>query len=128
VIEHQNTRTDRAIGKINVLGESPGNFDHETTVWALFTTPELYTEERSRQNVCVHSLIIGRPGSMSAMGMLRQLCPGALPARVAFSSEARSKGTLKALVAWLPTAISATNNLTILWDKLGRIIKVHLSL
>jgi hypothetical protein len=40
--------------------------------------------------------------------------------------EARSKGTLKALVAWLPTAISAANNLTILWDKLGPIIKVHL--
>jgi hypothetical protein len=40
--------------------------------------------------------------------------------------EARSKGTLKALVAWLPTAISAANNLTTLWDKLGPIIKVHL--
>jgi hypothetical protein len=40
--------------------------------------------------------------------------------------EARSKGTLKALVAWLPTAISAANNLTILWGNLGPIIKAHL--
>ncbi len=41
--------------------------------------------------------------------------------------EERSKGTLKALVAWLPTAISAANNLTTLWDKLGPIIKTHLA-
>ena len=37
--------------------------------------------------------------------------------------EERSKGTLKAVVTWLPTAISAANNLTILWDKFGPIIK-----
>jgi hypothetical protein len=42
--------------------------------------------------------------------------------------EERSKGTLKALVTWLPTAISAANNLTGLWDKLGPIIKTHLGI
>ena len=42
--------------------------------------------------------------------------------------EERSKGTLKALVAWLPTAISAANNLTTLWDKLGPIFKAHLGI
>jgi hypothetical protein len=40
--------------------------------------------------------------------------------------EERSKVTLKALVAWLPTAISAANNLVTLWDKLGPIIKAYL--
>jgi hypothetical protein len=39
--------------------------------------------------------------------------------------EERSKGTLKLLVAGLPTAITAANNLMILWDKLGPTIKAH---
>jgi len=42
--------------------------------------------------------------------------------------EDRSKVTLKALVAWLPTVISATNNLVTLWDKLGPGIKAHLGI
>jgi hypothetical protein len=40
--------------------------------------------------------------------------------------EERSKGTLKAAVAWLPTAISAAKNLKDLWDTLCPIIKTHL--
>jgi hypothetical protein len=40
--------------------------------------------------------------------------------------EERSKVTLKALVAWLPTAISAANNLVTLWDKLGPMVKAYL--
>ena len=39
--------------------------------------------------------------------------------------EERSKGTIKALAAWLPTAISAANNLVTLWDKLGPSIKAY---
>jgi hypothetical protein len=39
--------------------------------------------------------------------------------------EERSKVTLNALVAWLPTAISAANNPVTLWDKFGPIIKAH---
>ena len=42
--------------------------------------------------------------------------------------EERSKGTLKALVAWIPTAISAANNLVTLWDKIGPSIKGHLGI
>jgi hypothetical protein len=42
--------------------------------------------------------------------------------------EERSKGTLKALVAWIPTAISAANNLVTLWDKIGPCIKGHLGI
>jgi hypothetical protein len=42
--------------------------------------------------------------------------------------EERSTGTLKAVVAWLPTAISAANNLTTLWDKfMGQIRSGHQS-
>lgn len=40
--------------------------------------------------------------------------------------EQRSKGTLKAALAWFPTGISAASNLVSLWDKLGPIIKAHL--
>jgi hypothetical protein len=40
--------------------------------------------------------------------------------------EERSKGTLKALVAWIPTAISAANDLAALWDKVGPSIKAYL--
>jgi len=42
--------------------------------------------------------------------------------------EERSKGILKAAVAWLPTAISAAKNLTTLWDTFGPIIKAHLGI
>ncbi len=42
--------------------------------------------------------------------------------------EERAKGTLKAVVAWLPTAISAASDLTTLWDKFGPIIKAHLGI
>ena len=42
--------------------------------------------------------------------------------------EARSKGMLKAAVAWLPTAVSAAKNLTELWGTLGPIIKGHLGI
>jgi hypothetical protein len=42
--------------------------------------------------------------------------------------EERSKGTLKALVAWIPTAISAANNLVTLWDKIGPSVKDHLGI
>lgn len=41
--------------------------------------------------------------------------------------EERSKGTIKALVAWLPTAIAAANNLVTLWDKVGPTIKAYLN-
>jgi hypothetical protein len=37
--------------------------------------------------------------------------------------EERSRGTLKALVTWLPTTIAAANNLVTLWDKLGPTVK-----
>jgi hypothetical protein len=40
--------------------------------------------------------------------------------------EQRSKVTLKAIATWIPTAISAANNLMTLWDKLGPSIKGHL--
>jgi hypothetical protein len=42
--------------------------------------------------------------------------------------EERSKGTMKALVAWLPTAIGAANNLVTLWGKLGPGIKAYLGI
>lgn len=42
--------------------------------------------------------------------------------------EERKKGILRAAVSWLPTAISAANNLTTLWDHLGPIIKGHLGI
>jgi hypothetical protein len=42
--------------------------------------------------------------------------------------EERRRGMLKAAVSWLPTAISAANNLASLWDKLGPIIKRHLGI
>lgn len=41
--------------------------------------------------------------------------------------EERSKGTIKALVAWLPTGIAAANNLVTLWDKVGPTIKAYLN-
>lgn len=40
----------------------------------------------------------------------------------------RSKGTMKALVAWLPTAIAAADNLATLWGKLGPGIKAYLGI
>lgn len=40
----------------------------------------------------------------------------------------RSKVTLKALMTWLPTAISAANGLVTLWDKLGPTIKGYLGI
>jgi hypothetical protein len=40
--------------------------------------------------------------------------------------EERSKGTLKAAVAWIPTAISAASNLASLWDKVGPTIRTYL--
>jgi len=40
----------------------------------------------------------------------------------------RSNGTLKAAVAWLPTAISAAKDLASLWETLGPIIKTYLGL
>lgn len=42
--------------------------------------------------------------------------------------EERSSATLKALTAWIPTAISAANGLVTLWDKVGPIIKSHLGI
>ena len=42
--------------------------------------------------------------------------------------EERSKGILKAAVAWLPTAISTASDLTTLWDKFGPIIKAYLGI
>jgi hypothetical protein len=39
--------------------------------------------------------------------------------------EARSKGTVKAVVAWLPTALSTASQLMTVWDKVGPIIKAH---
>lgn len=42
--------------------------------------------------------------------------------------EERSKGTLKALLGYLPTAISAASNLVSLWEKVGPTIKGYLGL
>ena len=42
--------------------------------------------------------------------------------------EERSKGTLKAIFGYLPTAISAASNLASLWDKVGPTIKGYLGL
>jgi hypothetical protein len=42
--------------------------------------------------------------------------------------EERSKGVLRAAVAWLPTAISAATNLTTLWNTFGPIIKAYLGI
>jgi hypothetical protein len=42
--------------------------------------------------------------------------------------EQRSKVTLKALVSWIPTAISAAKGLSDLWEKFGPIIQAHLGL
>jgi hypothetical protein len=40
--------------------------------------------------------------------------------------EERSTGILKALVAWIPSAIGTAHHLTALWDKFGPIIRTHL--
>jgi hypothetical protein len=42
--------------------------------------------------------------------------------------EERSKGNLKAVVAWIPHAVSTAAHLTALWDKFGPIIKAHLGI
>ena len=42
--------------------------------------------------------------------------------------EERSRATLKALAAWIATAISAAGDLVTLWDKVGSIIKAHLGI
>jgi len=42
--------------------------------------------------------------------------------------EERSKGTLKAVVSWLPTAIAAASDLTTLWGKFGPIIRRYLGI
>ena len=42
--------------------------------------------------------------------------------------EERSKGTLKAVLGYLPTAISAASNLVSLWEKVGPTIKGYLGL
>jgi hypothetical protein len=42
--------------------------------------------------------------------------------------EKRSKATLKAVVAWIPTAIATVTHLTVLWDKFGPIIKAYFSI
>jgi hypothetical protein len=39
--------------------------------------------------------------------------------------EERSKGPLRAVVSWLPTAIAAAADLTSLWEKFGPVIKAH---
>ncbi len=52
----------------------------------------------------------------------------AIAEQAAKKPEERSKGILKAAVAWLPTAISAAKNLTTLWDKFGPIIKAYLGI
>ncbi len=48
--------------------------------------------------------------------------------QAAMKPEERSKGTLKALVSWIPTAISAATQLSTLWDKYAPIIKGHFGL
>jgi hypothetical protein len=40
----------------------------------------------------------------------------------------RSMGIVRAAVAWLPTAVSAANNLLTLWEKVGPIIRSHLGI
>lgn len=42
--------------------------------------------------------------------------------------EDRSKGVLKAVVAWILTAVSAAKSLTTLWETIGPIIKTHLGI
>ena len=42
--------------------------------------------------------------------------------------EERSKGNLKALVAWIPQVIATAADLVTLWDKFGPIIKTHFGL
>jgi hypothetical protein len=42
--------------------------------------------------------------------------------------EERSKGILKAVVAWVPTAIATAHHLTALWDKFGPLIRTHLGI
>jgi hypothetical protein len=48
--------------------------------------------------------------------------------QAAKKAEERSKGTLKGIVASLPTAISAAKNLADLWERLGPIIRAHLGI
>jgi hypothetical protein len=47
-----------------------------------------------------------------------------LAEQAAKKPEERSKGPLRAIVAWLPTAIAAAADLTTLWGKFGPAIKV----
>ena len=42
--------------------------------------------------------------------------------------DERAKGTLKAILGYLPTAISAASNLVSLWEKVGSTIKTYLGL
>jgi hypothetical protein len=42
--------------------------------------------------------------------------------------EERSKGTLKAVFGWMPSAVSTVSQLSTLWDKYSPIIKTHLGL
>lgn len=46
--------------------------------------------------------------------------------QAAKAPDERSKGILKAAVAWIPATISATKNPTTLWETLSPIIKAHL--
>jgi hypothetical protein len=52
----------------------------------------------------------------------------AITEEAAKNPEARSKITLKALVTWLPTAISSANGLLTLWDKVGPVIRGYLGI
>ncbi len=47
----------------------------------------------------------------------------ALAEQAAKKPEERSKGSLRAIVSWLPTAIAAAADLTTLWGKFGPVIK-----
>lgn len=42
--------------------------------------------------------------------------------------DERSKGILKAIVAWIPHALGTAADLTTLWDKFGPTIKMHLGI
>lgn len=48
--------------------------------------------------------------------------------QAAKTPEERSTGVLKALVAWVPSAIATAHHLTALWDKFGPTIRTHLGL
>jgi len=52
----------------------------------------------------------------------------ALAEQGAKKPEERSKGTLKAILSFMPTAVSTVTQLSTLWDKYAPVIKAHLGL